>query len=420
MNISPISQSAITGTQLAPPSALPVTTGVKNVDNAETESHGRHQESRDSALSALRQEQRLKLTAEFNFKFSYQQKNYAQVQGPPTVADAVAESLQAARQMVEEAPTTSASSLIKLRASIMESASFVRNIIGDQGNFDDVDSAVAKADAEIAKKQNEVSHNRVSNASVLEVESETKQRTSIRIRTQEGDVVRLSIKRSDQFSATDKTSSENGNTVSSTEVSVSTRSRMVLKIEGDINEAEYAAIQNVFSQAEEIANSFFGGDLQAAFDSAQGFEFDMGQLARVNMRFRLQQDSSIFLRESIRVADKPGDDATLPVIDPIADADTVVAEPASVVAESDAAASQTPSTQATSNAFSDSISRFLRSVGDGFAAGVESQSVRLHFSESFKLEILKAVVGTTAPDSSVELADKLIEAIDGLLDVKID
>ena len=62
------------------------------------------------------------------------------------------------------------------------------------------------------------------------------------------------------------------------------------------------------------------------------------------------------------------------------------------------------------------ISDFLRSIGDGFeASGASSStSIRLHYSESFKLEILGAVINATAPDELEDVASTASLVIDGI------
>ena len=74
---------------------------------------------------------------------------------------------------------------------------------------------------------------------------------------------------------------------------------MVMKVRGDLNEAEMGAIQGVLGQAQEMADAFFGGDIGAAFSAAGGFTFDNEQLANVNMRFRMRQVSNISYTQTV-------------------------------------------------------------------------------------------------------------------------
>ena len=402
-------------------------------DNEDRREHGvRRHHHQHRALNAFRQELRASLKVAFQARFAVHQQGYAGAQDIAAPDDVAQDALQAAKRLTAESPRTAAKSLISFKAKVHETASYVRETVGDD-DLSEVDDAVARVDAGIARLEDEVANSRESSASVLEVDTRTKQRSTIRIRTQEGDVVKLSLRRTDSLSATDKAQSDGESTSTSTEVSVSSRSRMMLKVDGDLNESELAAIQNVFAQAEQIANDFFGGDLQAAFASAQGFEFDAEQLAHVNMKFRMQQHTAVSYRETtgtplIEANPEPtaiaGDPVT-PAATPAAAAKPEVAasEPALVETTTPApvaAESVEEPSPLTSNGFSsflESVSNFLRAVGEGFSDQSGSSSIRLHYSESFKLEFLKTVFHTVAPEQAQDAAASAESVIDQLLEV---
>ncbi len=389
---------------------------------------GRRHHHQHRALGAFHQELRTSLKFEFKARFSMQQQGYASVLDAASSDDVAQDALQTAKQLTAESPTTAAKSLISFKAKVHETASYVRETVGAD-DFSEVDDAVAKVDAGLAKLEDEVANSRESSASILEVDTRTKQRSTIRIRTQEGDVVKLSLRRTDSLSATDQAQSDGENSSTSTEVSVSSRSRMMVKVEGDLNESERAAIQNVFAQAEQIANDFFGGDLQAAFASAEGFEFDSEQLARVNMRFRMQQHTAISYQESrstprLDADPKPvsiGPAPETPVVEaaPIASPDVMPPEFAATpeVVATDVAEESAPVTSNGFSSFIESVSNFLRAVGEGFSDSSGKQSFRMHYSESIKLEFLKAVFHTVAPEESEGAAATAESVIDQMLEV---
>ena len=65
------------------------------------------------------------------------------------------------------------------------------------------------------------------------------------------------------------------------------------------------------------------------------------------------------------------------------------------------------------SSFFDTLGAFLRSVGEGFSADPSVGSYQFHDSESFKLELLKAVFHTVAPqesDQAVATAGAVIDA----------
>ena len=438
MNISAIPAAIQTGTPLPVSETAEVSRSkahleIESRDNDHACRRGhRRGHSHHQALGAFHQELKARLKFEFKAKFSMQQQGYAAVKDDVSSDDVAADALQTAKKLTAESPTTAAKSLISLKAKVHETASYVRQTVGGD-DLQEVDDAVAKVDAGISKLEKEVANSRESQASVLEVDTRTKQRSTIRIRTQEGDVVKLSLRRMDSMSATDTAQTDGENASTTTEVSVSSRSRMMLKVDGDLNDAELAAIQNVFAQAEQIANDFFGGDLQAAFASAQGFEFDAEQLARVNMRFRMQQHTAISYRETTStpmmeanpepVAIERGSEKPVVQAAPVVSAEP---ETADVVNTSDttpepvAAEVTEDAASITSNGFSsfiESVSNFLRAVGEGFADQSGKQSIRLHYSESFKLEFLKAVFHTVAPEESDDAAATAESTIDRMLEI---
>ena len=203
---------------------------------------------------------------------------------------------------------------------------------------------------------------------------------------------------------------------------------MMLRVKGDLNESEYAAIQNVFSQAESIANEFFDGDLAAALNLAGGFEFDSDQLSRVKMRFRSHQVSNIAYTETMtRPQPAQIEESVAPAAPQVALRAPVTAapEPAPERAPDVAEPAPTPTPEAAPASpnviddqslasFFETLSGFLRSVSEGFEPASGGGSFRLHYSESFKLDILKAVIHTVAPEESSVVADNTVHLIDNL------
>lgn len=84
---------------------------------------------------------------------------------------------------------------------------------------------------------------------------------------------------------------------------------MVLRVSGDLNEKELAAITSVLEQAQKTAKEFFGGDIGAAFNQSQDFEFDAEQLARVRLCFRMHQVTNVSYAE---VLERPAISAAEP------------------------------------------------------------------------------------------------------------
>lgn len=382
---------------------------------------------RGLALGILKQE--LAIKAWFKARYSL-----GHVQAPATTDDVADETLGAAKQIVAESPSTAAKSLISFRARVEQAATYVREVIGSDDGAEEIDDVVAKVGEGLDELENDVANYRESSASVLSVDTRSKQRSTIQIRTQEGDIVRFSLKRVDSMSATDVAYADGEMSVTSTEVSVSSRSRMMMSVEGDLNEAELAAIQNVFAQAEMIADEFFEGDIGAAFNVAQGFEFDTEQLARVNMRFRMREATNIAYAETVRAI--PASPVGTPVITPprVEVPIDVVAEPEPVAQlevpdavpevkaaeQSEAETAVSPMDTSALENFLDALGVFLRSVGEGFVKADAESSFRYHYSETFKLEMLKAVLHTVAPPDGLNAEDNASRLIDGISEPAVE
>lgn len=402
--------------------------------NHENGHHGKNRKG--LALGVFKQELHIALKAHFRAKFAVMQPGYARQQEPVTSDDVAEEALGAAKQLVAEEPTKAAKSLISFRAKVEETASYVRGTVGDYDDVAEVDDAMAKVDQGLSKLEDEVAANRESSAFVLGLDTRSKQRSTIQIRTQEGDIVRLSLKRIDNTSASDVAYSNNEISLTSTEVAVSSRSRMILKVEGDLNESELAAIQNVFAQAESIADEFFSGDIGAAFNIAQDFKFDTGQLARVKIGFRMSQVSNVSYAEAARptaltptlepaVEQVPSEpvtpvtEALKPVTTPTTSVAPIGEQPVTfdvenvseTIAPAESVETAAPFADALS-IFFEQLTAFIRTVGEGFTVGSASASYSYHYSESFKFNLLKAVMHTIAPNDAGNAAENAEAVID--------
>ncbi len=61
-------------------------------------------------------------------------------------------------------------------------------------------------------------------------------------------------------------------------------------VEGDLNEAEMTAIEDLLEQVNGLADEFYDGDLATAFDMALDLESDGDQIAQFSLNMRQQQN----------------------------------------------------------------------------------------------------------------------------------
>ena len=78
-------------------------------------------------------------------------------------------------------------------------------------------------------------------------------------------------------------------TVAETSLAAKSSTKVSLKVKGDLNSDELAAIQSIFVQSASLADEFFAGDYAAAFEAASGLEIDGQQLAKVSLRFAVRE-----------------------------------------------------------------------------------------------------------------------------------
>ena len=115
---------------------------------------------------------------------------------------------------------------------------------------------------------------------------------SFELTTQEGDkVVINAISDSQLYEQSYSSANENGasSIYSSSEQSSSGYS---FSVQGDLNEAEMAAIEDLLGQVNSLADEFYDGDLATAFDMALELESDGDQIADFSLNLRQQQVQS--------------------------------------------------------------------------------------------------------------------------------
>lgn len=115
------------------------------------------------------------------------------------------------------------------------------------------------------------------------------EKTTLVIKTQEGDLVRLSFKARDTAAGTIATATDGESELTELTLAAKSSTRLAVFVKGDLNADELAAIQSVVEQAGSLAREFFGGDSEAAFAQAAALEIDGAQLAKVALKMRVRE-----------------------------------------------------------------------------------------------------------------------------------
>lgn len=246
-----------------------------------------------------------------------------------------------------------------------------------------------------------------------------KDKANLDISTQEGDRVQIRFRSREGYvsqSATGATGGERN-------VYAFSSGRIEISVDGELNEEELAAIGELVGKVESLANEFFAGDVQKAFESAAALGFDSTQIAgfalKLSTRETLRQETTgaPALPAAPKVtAPKPGAPTPTPLPAPAAEAsDAAVpsAEPAAV-ATTDAAATDAAATDAAAPADSttlpasttSALGSFLRKLMDSL--GEARSSGRVEFSMKWKLEVVVAAVNSNTPKSEGTPGTKLL------------
>lgn len=251
------------------------------------------------------------------------------------------------------------------------------------------------------------------------------ERTTLYIQTQEGDVVRLKFSSREATSL--ETAYERGGGIETTELSLQTRtaSKLSVRVRGDLNAEELAAIVDTINQAVELADDFFGGDVQAAFQSAAAFDIDGEQLAMVTLKMRMKERLTYtavgFVGPSVAAASGTGPTALPSVPDTSVEAENPApqstepsaepgAEPATEEPTGGAEAGAAVARHHALNAVGDFLGRILAALS---ADEAESPAHSLH--TSLKIRIVQSTFLTLALTRTEEpLQELAIETLDAL------
>lgn len=115
---------------------------------------------------------------------------------------------------------------------------------------------------------------------------------SLELQTKEGDKVTVRFGyRLDQTETYQANRSEQQRS-SYFELSRQEKSHFQFQVEGNLNEDELDAINNLIRDVGQISNDFFNGDFQQAFDQASEFKLDKSQLASMALHLKRTETSS--------------------------------------------------------------------------------------------------------------------------------
>lgn len=214
-----------------------------------------------------------------------------------------------------------------------------------------------------------------------------RQKTTLQFVTQEGDVVELTLRSRTALDMAGAAGSGADGVVAAGSARVVAGSRLAIHVQGNLNDEEMAAIQDVLTQVEDLAAQFYSGSVDTAFAAASALNIDGSQLAAV----------ALDMRQSLRLQ------AAAAVIGSAASADAAPAD----AAPADAAAAAPAAPDAVAATAGGYLAQALNQLGAAGAAAVQ-------VSMKLKLQLLlvATAAGPTAPaDPAVA---KLAESVQAL------
>lgn len=116
-----------------------------------------------------------------------------------------------------------------------------------------------------------------------------KERGSLTLTTQDGDVLRIRFRNTERQSLELTSASTPGAQATSVSLSSSERSRTRVEVEGSLDAGELKAIEDFVGKVDALANEFFEGDFEAALAAAGSLDFDTEEIAGFSLKLSVSE-----------------------------------------------------------------------------------------------------------------------------------
>lgn len=121
------------------------------------------------------------------------------------------------------------------------------------------------------------------------VQISRKERGSLVLTTQDGDVLTIRFRNSERQRVELASVSTADAQAASVQFSSSERSRTRVEVEGSLDAGELKAIEDFVSRVDTLANEFFAGDVEAAFAAAAALDYDAGEIAGFSLKLSMSE-----------------------------------------------------------------------------------------------------------------------------------
>jgi hypothetical protein len=207
-----------------------------------------------------------------------------------------------------------------------------------------IDAGIARFRARLSRELNELAPAEVEKTAIAAREV-VREKYSLDILTAEGDKVSIRFKSVNVTEVAAAQVTREGQTATAVEANVISRGRFKVEVDGDLNDAERAAIGDLLDKVDGIANDFFGGDVQAAFAAASRVGLESDALSAFSLKLSYSRSLAMAsYSNTARLGSEPAPAPSVPAPapsspDPVQAAQTsgVVASNTTPVVESTAA-----------------------------------------------------------------------------------
>lgn len=306
---------------------------------------------------------------------------------------------------------------------------------------EDIDAGVARFKSRLAREIGELtggSQPVATEKSALAAREVVKERLSLDILTAEGDKVSIRFKSVNVTEVAAATAANESGSATAIQAQVIARGRFKVEVDGDLNEAERAAIGDLLDKVDDIANEFFSGDVQAAFSAAARVGLESEALSAFDLRLSYSRSlaavktyagnarlggqpaatppTPVEAPKLPEVTPAPVDSATSAPVAPVATEAVAVApvEPQAPAVEGIATSAAVAQNTARAASAMETITQFAKDVLERLDKDDESDAPK--FSLRWKVEFMLKAFGSVAlTPTEQKAADALGIALDGEL-----
>lgn len=236
----------------------------------------------------------------------------------------------------------------------------------------------------------------VVDAFAASVQVARKERGSLVLTTQDGDVLRIRFRASERQQLELAGVNTGDAQAASAQWSSSARSRTRVEVEGSLDAGELKAIEDFVGKVDTLANEFFEGDVEAAFAAAAALDYDAGEIAGFSLKLSMRESvQASAVQRTTAGGASPAARVAAPSPQVVTDAAATPAAPTQSAAPSAATSAATATMPARTSdpmpTVQDFMQRMLRTADAPLSVG------GFKLAWSAKLQLAAEVVTVAAP-----------------------